>query len=47
MLVSPALAEEARQRGIAVSSARLELPFDAQGELKGLREVLAESGAPH
>jgi hypothetical protein len=46
MAVSPALAEEARRRGITVSPESLELPFDAQGELKGLRAVLAESGAP-
>ena len=46
MLVSPALAEEARQRGGKVFTEGLELPFDAQGELKGLREVFAEHGAP-
>jgi hypothetical protein len=46
MLVSPALAEEARQRRGKVFAEGLEFPFDAQGELKGLREVFAEHGAP-
>jgi hypothetical protein len=46
MLVSPALADEARQRGGKVFAEGLEFPFDAQGELKGLREVFAEHGAP-
>jgi hypothetical protein len=43
MLVSPALAEDARRRGIAVADEAMELPFDAQGGLKSLREVLGDS----
>jgi hypothetical protein len=45
MLVSPALAEDARRRGIAVASEGLELPFGENGELKSLREVLGATGS--
>lgn len=40
MLVSPALAEEARRRGIKVSSHTVPLAFDAHGELPALNDAL-------
>jgi hypothetical protein len=40
MLVSPALAEEARRRGIKVSAHALPLAFDADGELPPLQAAL-------
>jgi hypothetical protein len=42
LAVSLALAEEARGRGLKVSKDSFDLPFDANGELPGLRQVLAE-----
>lgn len=41
LAVSPALAEEARGKGLEVSKEFFALPFDGQGELPGLRHVLA------
>jgi hypothetical protein len=34
------LAEEAKRRGLSVSEHSLALPFDAKGDLPGLRESL-------
>ena len=42
LAVSPALAEEARGRGIKVWKDSFNLPFDANGELPGLRKILDE-----
>lgn len=42
LAVSPALAEEARGRGLEVSKDIFALPFDARGELPSLRQVLAQ-----
>ncbi len=42
LAVSSALAEQARGRGLKVSKDFFALPFDANGELPGLRRVLAE-----
>ncbi len=44
LAVSPALAEEARAKGIAVGDAGFPLPFDAAGELPGLQRVLQDLG---
>jgi hypothetical protein len=41
LAVSPALAAEARTQGLAVSRESICLPFDPDGELPGLRAVLA------
>ena len=41
LAVSPALVAEARAKGLCVSPGRFALPFDEQGELSGLRRVLA------
>lgn len=41
LAVSPALAEEARAKGLAVSDAEFPFPFGADGELPGLRSLLA------
>lgn len=41
LAVSPALAEEARAKGLAVGDAGFPFPFDADGELPGLRSLLA------
>jgi hypothetical protein len=40
LAVSPALAAEARAKGLAVSGESFSLPFGNDGELKGLRQVL-------
>jgi len=45
LAVSPALAEEARSKGIAVSQEGFSLPFDPDGELPGLRQVLDGTAA--
>jgi hypothetical protein len=45
LAVSPALAEEARVRGLAVSTEGFALPFRDDGELPSLRQVLAETAA--
>ena len=45
LAVSSALAGEARGRGLEVSKDSFALPFDANGELPGLRQVLAERAA--
>jgi hypothetical protein len=41
LAVSPALAEEARAKGLAVDDAGIPFPFDANGELPGVRSLLA------
>jgi hypothetical protein len=47
LAVSPALVAEAHAKGLFVSPGRFALPFDEQGELSGLRRVLAEkAGEP-
>jgi hypothetical protein len=45
LAVSPALAAEARAKGLAVSGEDLALPFGNDGELRSLRQVLAEMTA--
>jgi len=40
LAVSPALAAEARAKGLGVSAESFPLPFDNEGELKGLRQSL-------
>ena len=42
LAASPALADEARSKGIEVSKAPFALPFDEKGELPGLRRFMAE-----
>lgn len=42
LAVSPALAKEARDRGFKVMPDSFNLPFDANGDLPGLRKVLAQ-----
>lgn len=44
LAVSPALADEARAKGLEVSRAPFALPFDGTGELPGLRRFMAERG---
>ncbi len=47
LAISPALAAEARAKGLSVSPGRFALPFDEKGELSGLRRMLADtSGGP-
>ncbi|MCU0540177.1 MAG: DUF362 domain-containing protein [Desulfobacterales bacterium] len=46
LAVSPALAEEARAKGLAVDAAGFPFPFDADGELPGLRRLLAGRQPP-
>ena len=38
--VSPALAKEAKLKGISISEHPFELPFDSDGDLAGLRESI-------
>ncbi len=45
LAVSPALAAEARAKGLVVSAEGFALPFGNDGELKGLRQVLEEMPA--
>jgi hypothetical protein len=45
LAVSPALAAEARAKGLVVSAEGFALPFGSDGELKGLRQVLEEMPA--
>ena len=40
LAVSPALAEEARVKGLTVSAESFALPFGSDGELESLRQVL-------
>jgi hypothetical protein len=42
LAVSPALAKEAKLRGLKVSGQPFELPFDGSGDLPGLRKILRE-----
>ncbi len=42
LAVSPALAEEARAKGLVVDETAFPLPFGPDGELPGLRRILAE-----
>jgi hypothetical protein len=44
LAVSPALAEEAHAKGLAVGDAGFPFPFDAAGELPGLQRVLQDLG---
>lgn len=46
LAVSPALAEEARAKGLTVGDAGFPFPFDADGELPGLRSLLAGRQLP-
>jgi hypothetical protein len=45
LAISPVLVGEARSRGLKVSKDSFRLPFNAKGNLIGLRKVLAERGA--
>ena len=40
LAVSPALANEAKLKGLSISEHPFELPFDNNGDLAGLRESL-------
>ena len=44
LAVSPALAEEAHAKGLAVGDAGFPFPFDAAGELPGLQRVFQDFG---
>ncbi len=42
LAVSPALAEEAKLKGLSISEPPFELPFDSNGDLAGLRAILCD-----
>jgi hypothetical protein len=42
LAVSPALAEEAKLKGLSISEQPFELPFDSNGDLAGLRAILCD-----
>ena len=43
LAVSPALAKEAKLKGLSISEQPFQLPFDGNGDLAGLREIFEQS----